>query len=371
VAPATYYAAPREVGEIAEQAARRFLGLRIRCARCHDHPLDVWTQDDYYGFASFFGGVRVEAGNEPLAQEVKVVRDNSVRHLRTGETPAPKFLDGAVAELGDREDARELLVEWMLDPSNRWFSRMAANWVWAQLMGRGLVEPVDDLRETNPATHPALLELLAEHFRDSNFDLRAFIRTVCQSETYQRSSTPAAGNEQDEQFFSRALLKPLTAHQLVDAISQVTRIPNSFGQNLGKGTRAIEINDPNVRDYMLDVLGRCDRSGGCEVGALARPGSLKMAMFMIISDELNGKLTRRGSLASEMVAAARDCDPGALPALRARQIESIYKRAYCRDATAEEKEFWLEMLASAGDPAEGLEDFLWAILNSREFVMNH
>jgi hypothetical protein len=371
VAPATYYAFPQEVGEIAEQAARRFLGVRIRCARCHDHPLDVWTQDDYYGFASFFGGVRVEAGSEPLAQEVKIVPENIVKHLRTGETPPPKYLGGETAEVGDREDVRELLVEWMFDANNPRFSRMAANWIWAHLMGRGLIEPIDDLRETNPATDPALLDELARHFRDGGYDLRSLIRTICQSETYQRTSTPVDGNAGDEKFFSHALLKPLSAHQMADAIAQVTKIPNSFRQNLGRGTKAIEINDPNVNVYMLDVLGRCDRSGGCEVGALARPTSLKLALYMIISNDINSKLTRQGSLASEMAEYARETDPAARSKLWATQIERIYLRAYCRFPSGDETAFWLKVLSETSDPTEGLEDMVWAILNSREFVMNH
>lgn len=370
-APATYYAAPREVGEIAEQAARRFLGIRIRCARCHDHPLDVWTQDDYYGFASFFGGVRVDAGSEPLAQEVKVVKENSVVHLRTGETPMPKYLGGAVAEPGDLEDARELLVNWLLDPANPRFSRAAANWVWAHLMGRGLVEPVDDMRETNPAVNIELLDELAANYREYGYDLRSFVRAICQSETYQRTSAAVDGNQHDEQFFSRALLKPLSAYQMADAIAQVTRVPNSYRQNLGKGTRAIEINDPNVNDYLLDILGRCDRTGGCEVGALARPASLKLALHLIIGEAINGKLVRQGSLVSDMGLFARDTDPASRAEVWRKQIDSIYLRAYCRHPSATELDFWIDSLADSSDPSEALEDMVWAILNSREFVMNH
>ena len=366
-----YYASPQEIGEIAEQAARRFLGVRIRCARCHDHPLDVWTQDDYYGFASFFGGVRIEAGSEPLAQEVKIVQENSVKHLRTGETPPPKYLGGDVADVGDREDARELLVEWMLDPANPRFSRTAVNWIWAHLMGRGLVEPIDDMRETNPATNAALLVELARHFRDSGYDLRALVRTICQSETYQRTSTPLEGNESDEKFYSHALLKPLSAHQMADAIAQVTGVPNTYRQNLGKGTRAIEINDPNITDYLLDILGRCDRTGGCEVGALARPASLKLALHLIIGDSINGKLDRQSSIVSQMATYARESSPESRPGIWTTQIEKIYLRAYCRVPTEDERRFWLDALAESSDATEGIEDMVWAILNSREFVMNH
>jgi hypothetical protein len=367
-----YYASPTEVGEIAEQAARRFLGIRIRCARCHDHPLDVWTQDDYYGFASFFGGVRVEAGDEPLAQEVKIVKENSVVHLRTGETPAPKFLGGDLAQVGDREDVRELLVDWLLDPTNARFSRMAVNWVWAHLMGRGLVEPVDDMRETNPATNVALLDELAGHFRETGYDLRALVRTICQSETYQRTSTPIDGNEQDEQFFSHAMLKPLSAHQMADAFAQVTGVPTPYyRQQLVIAKRAIDINDPNVESYLLDILGRCDRTGGCEVGALARPSSLKLALHLIIGDAINGRLVRQGSLVSDMGQFARETDAAKRAEVWSKQIETIYLRAYCRRPTEAETEFWLDNLADASDPAEGLEDMVWAILNSREFVMNH
>jgi hypothetical protein len=366
-----YYSAPREVGEIAEQAARRFLGVRLRCARCHDHPLDVWTQDDYYGFASFFGGVRVEAGTEPMAQEVKVVKENSVVHLRTGETPQPRYLGGDVADMTDVEDARTLLVDWLFDEKNPRFSRMAVNWVWAHLMGRGLVEPVDDMRETNPPTNPALLDELAGHFREIGYDLRTLVRTICQSETYQRTSNPLPGNEGDEKFFSHALLKPLTAHQMADAIAQVTGVPNVYGQSLGKGTRAIEINDPNVDDYLLDILGRCDRTGSCEVGALVQPASLKLALHLIIGESINSKLVRQGSLINDMVQYVKETDPASRADVWARQVQTVYTRAYCRQPTEEETKFWLETFASSPDPGEAIEDMMWAILNSHEFVMNH
>ncbi len=370
VAPATYYAAPREPGEIAEQVARRFLGVRIRCARCHDHPLDVWTQDDYYGFASFFGGVRVEAGAEPFAQEVKVGPENAVRHLRTGETPRPKFLGGATPDAEGREDVRELLVEWMFDADNLQFPRMAANWMWAHLMGRGLVEPIDDLRETNPPTNIGLLDELARHFRECGYDLRAMVRTICQSETYQRTSAPIDGNENDEQFFSHAPIKPLTAHQMADAIAQVSGVPNGYGMNRAKNTRSIEMNDV-IDDYLLDILGRCDRTGGCDVGALARPASLKLALHLIIGDAINSKFNRPGSIVGQMATSAREAEPATLETLRGVQIESLYLKAYCRPPTDEEKSFWQSTLAESDDYAAALEDMLWAILNSREFVVNH
>ncbi|MBI3468996.1 MAG: DUF1553 domain-containing protein, partial [Planctomycetes bacterium] len=274
--------------------------------------------------------------------------ENSVRHLRTGETSQPKYLGAEIADVGDREDVRELLVEWMLDPENPRFARMAVNWVWAHLMGRGLVEPVDDLRQTNPPTNPALLDELAQHFRDSGYDLRALIRTICQSETYQRTSTPLPENERDEQFFSHALTKPLTAHQMADAIALVTGVPHGYGQNRAKGTRAIEINDPNVNDYLLDILGRCDRTGGCEVGALARPASLKQALHLIAGEgAINQKLSRQESVVGQMAQYAREADPTLLPDVRAKQIESLYLRAYCRPPTSEETALWEKFLVDS------------------------
>jgi hypothetical protein len=371
VAPAAYFAAPIEPGEIAEQVARRFMGIRMRCARCHDHPLDVWTQDDYYGFASFFGRLRVETEGQPLAQQVKLVEENAVKHLRTGETPPPKFLGGVQPEAPEDGDPRQLVVDWLLDADNPRFARMAANWVWAHLVGRGVVEPVDDLRDTNPPTNPALLDDLARNFQESGYDLRALIRTICQSETYQRTSTPIAGNEGDEQFYSHAPLKPLTAHQMADAIAQILQVPNGYGMNQAKDKRAIEISDPNVNDYLLDILGRCDRSGGCEVGAMARPVSLKLALHLIIGDTINHKFLRGDSLVSQMAAAAREAEPADAAKVRAAQMESIYLRVYCRPPTDAETQFWTETLAEYDDPAEGLEDMVWAVLNSREFTFNH
>jgi hypothetical protein len=370
VAPATYFAAPIEPGEVAEQVARRFMGIRLRCARCHDHPLDVWTQDDYYGLASFFGRLRIETDG-PFAQQVKLVDENAVKHLRTGETPRPKYLGGPQAEPPEDGDPRQLVVDWLLDAENPRFARMAANWVWAHLMGRGLVEPVDDLRETNPPTNPALLDDLARSFRESGYDLRAMIRTICQSEAYQRTSASAPGNEADEQFCSHAAIKLLTAHQMADAIAQVLQVPNGYGANQAKDKRAIEISDPNVNDYLLDILGRCDRSGGCEVGAMARPASLKLALHLIIGDTINHKFPRRDSLVNQMAAAAREADPADRAKVRTVQIESIYLRTYCRPPTDAETQFWIETLAGYDEPAEALEDMVWAVLNSREFTFNH
>ncbi len=370
VPAATYYAAPREPTEIAEQVARRFLGIRIRCARCHDHPLDVWTQNDYYGFASFFGGVRVEPEG-PSAQAVRVVADNLVRDPRTNEAPAPRLLDGTVPAIDEDGDAREKLVDWMLDPQNPRFARMAANWVWAHLMGRGLVEPVDDLRETNPPVNERLLDELAASFRESGYDLRALVRTICRSEAYQRASAAVPGNERDEQFGSHALVKPLSAAQMADAIAQVTGVPNQYGSTHGPNTRAIEVNDPNVPSYLLDILGRCDRTGGCEVGALARTASLKQALHLIIGEAVNVKLAQEKSVVAQMAQAAATADASARSELRAIQIRSVYLRAYCRPPTPEETEFWQRELGDAPNPKTGLEDMLWAILNSREFAFNH
>jgi hypothetical protein len=229
---------------------------------------------------------------------------------------------------------------------------------------------VDDLRETNPPNNRELLDDLARSFRESGYDLRALVRTICQSETYQRTSTPVAGNESDEQFFSHALVKPLTAHQMADAIAQVTGVPNGYGMNRARGTRSIEMNDV-VDDYLLEILGRCDRTGGCEVGSLVRPASLKLALHLIIGEAINSKFDRHGSKVAEMAAYYREVEPGRQAEVRAAQIESLYLRAYGRRPMSEENDFWQQTLAESDDYAATLEDMLWAILNSREFVVNH
>ncbi len=214
--------------EQAELTAQRFLGLRMRCAQCHDHPFDIWTQDAYYGLASFFAKVQ-RGGGGPRAMmgrdKVTINPKGEVIHLRTKKPVEPRLLDGKIVKVPPADDPRKALADWMTAPTNPYFARAMANWVWAQLFGKGLVDPPDDMSRANPPVHPELLDALARHFVEHKYDLRDLIRTIASSETYGLTSATVKGNEKDTRLFSHHLPRPLTAHQMADALAQATSVP--------------------------------------------------------------------------------------------------------------------------------------------------
>ena len=354
----------------AEQTAQRFLGLRLRCAQCHDHPFDVWTQDDYFGLAAIFAKVgRTEASmtgammNRP---RVGVLPKGAVEHLRTKKPAEMRLLDHSIVKVGDADDPRKALADWMTRPDNPYFARAAANFVWAQFFGRGIAEPADDLSRANPPVHPELLDALAKHFVEHKYDLRDLIRTVATSEAYGLASTPIAGNEHDTRLFSHHLPRPLTAHQMADALAQVTGVPLLFqypGSTARTAKKAIEINDPSVTSALLDAFGRCPRTVGCS--SVATPMlSLRQSLLLIGGDAVDGKVSSLGGYLSNLLGEQSPPEPGDLVAL-------LYMRTLCRPPTAEESARWTAELKGAPSYREAAEDLFWALLNSREFAFNH
>ncbi len=263
--PVNYAFDTLEATVAAEQTAQRFLGLRMRCAQCHDHPFDVWTQDDYFGLAAFFAKVqRGGMGGAGMTMNRPVLSVNpngKVLHLRTKRPAQPRLPGGSAVTLAASDDPRVPLARWMTSPENPYFARAAVNWVWAQLFGKGLVDPPDDLSRSNPPVHPELLDALAGHFVAHRYNLRDLIRTIAISQSYGASSAAIAGNEHDQRLFSHQTPRPLTAHQMADALAQATDVPNTFGP---LGTRlAIRISDPGVASTILDTFGRCPRTATC------------------------------------------------------------------------------------------------------------
>ncbi|HKI19227.1 MAG TPA: DUF1549 domain-containing protein, partial [Isosphaeraceae bacterium] len=241
--PVNYAMDALEANVAAEQTAQRFLGLRLRCAQCHNHPFDVWTQDDYFGLAALFAKVQRGAQGMMAARAtISINPDGQIIHLRTKQPASARLLDGKPVKTAGKEDPRKALAAWMTAPDNPYFARAAANWVWAQLFGKGLVDPSDDMSRANPPVHPELLDALARHFIAKKFDLRDLIRTVASSESYGLSSSPVAGNKQDTRLFSHQITRPLTAHQMADALAQATDVPNRFENDAARGyRRAIEV----------------------------------------------------------------------------------------------------------------------------------
>jgi hypothetical protein len=345
----------------AEQTAQRFLALRLRCAQCHDHPFDVWTQDDYFGLAAFFA--RVQRGGGPGAMgrtEVKLNPKGEVQHLRTKQPAAPRLLGGAAVTVGEKDDPRKALADWMTAPDNPYFARAMANWVWAQLFGKGLADPPDDLSRSNPPVHPELLDALARHFVAHRFDLRDLIRTVVTSEAYGLSSGTVPGNEKDNRLFSHQTPRPLTAHQMADALAQATDVPNRF-PNKAAGSRAIEVYDPTTASTILDTFGRCARNVGC-ASVATPPLSLRQSLLLIGGDVIESKVSSLNGYLANLLELNPEPD---------EITENLYLRVLCRPPTAEELSRWSAELKQAGSLREASEDLFWALLNSREFSFNH
>ena len=347
----------------AEKTAQRFMGLRIRCAQCHDHPFDVWTQDDYFGLAATFAKVQRSGGAGMMGKLlVKVEPTGQVEHLRTRKPAEARLLAGDVIKVGETEDPRGKLADWMTSPDNPYFARAMANWVWAQFFGKGLADPPDDLSRSNPPVHPELLNALAKHFVDHKFDIRDLIKTIAVSEAYSLSSTTVPENAQDQRLFSHQIPRPLTAHQMADALAQATDVANQFGNvNINDKKRAIEIQDPATRSTILETFGRCARVNGC--ASVANPSlSLRQSLLVIGGSVIEEKVSNpRGYLANLLKLSP---SPDEI-------VENLYLRTLCRPPTSDEMDHWSAELSKAKSLLEGSEDLFWALLNSREFAFNH
>jgi hypothetical protein len=335
----------------AELVGQLFMGVRLQCANCHKHPYDRWTQDDYHGLAAAF--VRLERG-----REVKLLDRGEVTHPRTGKDARPTLPGGRpVPAMGDR---RQAVADWLTDPANPIFARAIVNRVWKEMMGRGLVEPVDDLRESNPPTNPELLDGLARDFAAGGFDLKRLLRGIATSHTYQRTAVPLPGNRADDRFYSHALPRPLPAPVLLDAIAAVTGVPEAF-PGLPEGTRALQLGDSRVASVALDLLGRCGREAAC-VPAESSAGDLARTLHLLNGATLNERLRAPEGRVARWAAAS--LPPAAV-------VTEIYLSALARFPTPREGAHWTKILRTAPDRRPVLEDLVWAVLNSREFVFNH
>jgi hypothetical protein len=347
----------------AEQTAQRFLGIRLRCAQCHDHPFDVWTQDDYFGLAACFAKVSRNGGPRGGMMGKPVVGINpkgQVEHLRTKRPAEPRLLDGTPVKVGETEDPRKALADWMTAKDNPYFARATANWVWSQFFGKGLAEPADDLSRSNPPVHPELLEALGRHFVEHKFDLRELIRTIAVSEAYGLSSATVPGNERDTRLFSHQMPRPLGAHQMADALAQVTDVVNRY-PNRAAGTRAIDVVDPATASTILDTFGRCSRMTGCSSVATP-PLSLRQSLLLIGGDVIEAKVSHLNGYLANLL----DLQPEP-----EEIVENLYYRTLCRPPTAEESSHWTAELKQSTSLREAAEDLFWALLNSREFAFNH
>lgn len=354
---ANYYQLEQDPLKLAEDTAQAFFGIRIQCAQCHNHPFDQWTMDDYRGFVAFFTQVGRKNGEDPRDRIIFNRGNGESKHPVGDRVVPPKFLGGAAPDAKET-DRRQLLADWVAAPDNQWFPRHIANLIWAQYMGRGIVEPVDDVRISNPASNPELLDSLAKKLVEYKYDLRRLVRDICTSRTYQLTTRANPTNELDDRNFAKATIRRMRAEVLLDSISQVTESANKF-RGLPAGARAVEIADGQVSDYFLTTFGRATREVICsreEVGP-----TLSQALHLINGSTVERKITE-GNVIKKLI------DQNKTP----REIvEELYLRCFGRKPTQEEvSKLEPHWGVSEQQPAV-FHDVFWALLNAKEFMFNH
>lgn len=356
--PANFYKVVPKPGETASTLSQVFLGVRIACAECHHHPFDRWSQTDYYGMSAFFAPVSVRT--TPRGDVLLSAGDPTTKHPRTGEI-IPAHPLGAGIAAASSVDRRGALADWMTAPDNPWFARNLANRLWAHFLGRGLVEPVDDVRATNPPTNPELLDALAQYLITSKYDVQQLIRTITASRVYQLSAKPNATNERDEQNYSRALFKRIDAEVLLDMVCQTTGVPEHFS-GVPAGTRAIQLWDSKVPHYFLKLFGRPARVSACECERNHEPG-VSQVLHLLNSPGIHAKLSHEAGAIARLV--REKSDDRAL-------IDELYLTFWSRPPDEEERVVATAYLQKRpGQRRQAAEDLAWSLMNSLEFIFNH
>lgn len=360
--PVAWYRNVSDTNSRVEDTAQLFLGQRIQCARCHHHPFEKWSQSDYARMSAFFSLVRSKPGqtaDEPMIySEVGKPRAS---HPKTGQALEPAGLDGPVIELSDYQDPRGALVDWMVEANNPFFARSLANRYWKHFFGRGLVEPEDDMRVTNPASNPELLTAIADHFVASKFDLKGLSRFICQSTVYQLSAQANGANIRDRKCYSRFYPKRMSAEVLLDAIDQATVSTTSFDE-MPDHTRAVCLPDTAFTSYFLSVFGRPQASTACECER-ATESTLAQSLQLANSKELQAKLAADQSRPALL---ANDSQRSDL-----QKIEELYLVAFARLPNEDEIKAANQYVQEKTDKRIAFEDVVWALINSKEFAFNH
>jgi len=375
-----FYAVHQEPEAMAENVSQAFMGLSINCAKCHNHPLEKWTNDQYYSFANLFAQVRAKGwGGDTRSGDGKrtlyTVPNGELIQPRTGRPQPAAPLDAPAVPSGDGIDRREALAEWLTAPANPYFTRAIVNRVWAAFFGIGIVNAVDDLRASNPATNEALMDDLTAFLVKEKYDLKALMRLIMQSATYQRSSQPSEGNKEDSRYFARYYPRRLMAEVLSDSISAVTGVPDLFSEIqlqdgssekttfYPKGFRAIQLYDSAVKSYFLKTFGRNQREITCDCERSNQP-SVVQALHLSNGTTLNDKLASKEGTISELLAQQKqDSDI----------IEEAFLKCLSRAPKAEERNAYVTLLKAVApdEKRAAIEDMFWALLTSREFLFQH
>jgi hypothetical protein len=369
--PANFYRAFTDANEASEATAQVFFGIRLLCAKCHDHPFEKWVQTDYYGMAAFFSQVGRKPGRR---REDLVVFHNEgtaqAQHSTTMAMVQPKLLDAAFAPAGPEQDARSRLAEWMTAKDNPFLARAAVNRFWSHLFGRGIIDPVDDIRSSNPPSNGPLLDALSKDFIDHNFDVRHILRTMLNSRTYQLSARTNKSNASDPVNFSHALPRRLSAEQVLDTLSQVTGIREGFRSRFGEGTvalpaggvRAGQLPDRQLTAELLDIFGRPRGESSCACERHEEV-SMTLALHLINGQSVARRLADANGNLARLVAKPKIAD--------AQIIEELYLTVLCRLPTAAEQTTFARHFQRTPNKLQAAQDVLWVLFNTREFLFNH
>ncbi|RLS56640.1 MAG: DUF1553 domain-containing protein [Planctomycetota bacterium] len=340
--------------------AQLFLGIRLQCARCHHHPYERWGQEDYFGLAGFYTRLGRKSFGEPPPYFSSPTPTTGEKNPLTDKVPEPKYPDGEYVQFTSEDDPRHALVDWMIQPENPYFARAYVNRMWGHFFGRGLVSEVDDMRETNPASNPEILDALALEFRHSGFDMKGIIRTMVSSRLYQLSSEPRPENSQDRQNFARYYARRMIAEVFLDAVDQTCGTKSNFS-NMGANARAVDLPHEGFGSTFLDTFDRPQRVSVCECERSAA-ATLGQVLLLSNSDEVENKIADGNGRAKKLVDAQRS---------PAEIVEEIYLAAYSRPPRPDERTSASSYIEVATDRNKAVQDLVWAILNSREFMYNH
>ena len=346
-----------------QDIAQVFCGQRLQCAQCHHHPYEKWSQQDYFGLAAFFSTVGRKPSDQPAEEAIfHQWTEASAQNPRTGKPVKPTNLGGQTPTLTPRDDPRAALAAWLTAPENPFFAKMFANRYWKHFFSRALVEPEDDMRLTNPPVNPALLDALAAEFTRTGFDMKAFIRTICNSSTYQLSSLPNQHNASDRQNFSRFYPRRLQAEVLLDAIDSVTGLASRFpGQPVERRAVALPDDSFNAGSYFLTVFGRPENTSACECER-TQDSSLAQSLHLLNSKGIQEKLSAPAGRAAQLAKDPRPVES---------RISDLFVMAYGRPPETEETAKATQYLAAKKGEAGAWEDMVWALLNTKEFLFNH
>ena len=353
-----FYQIEPDVLKVSENVAQIFMGMRTQCSQCHNHPFDRWTMDDYYSFAAFFKQVGRKIGEDYRETIIFNAGGGEVNHPVGGRVMPPVFLGGGPADVAGK-DRRVVLADWLASPKNPYFARNFVNRIWHHFFNIGIVEPVDDVRVSNPASNDPLLQELAKRFTDSNYDFKGLVRDICRSEAYQRSTEKNPSNQTDERNFASQTLRRIKAESMLDILSQVTSTKDKFPK-LPLGARAVQIADGATSTYFLTTFGRASRETACSCEVKMEP-TLSQALHLLNGDTTNTKIQQGGIITAMQ---NEKLTPDQI-------IEKLYIRCLCRKPLAEELAALKPLFVEGSDVKRSLDDVFWALLNSREFLFNH